>query len=99
MTFTFNKIKINSQPLQEYLGDYKFKSKTHQDESCPDGLCKASMYALLVTEELQSWPEQSTRIRTWLTVPEAAEKCRHAWMKEALLEGFSKWYDRHSGEK
>lgn len=46
--------------LKDCLGVYEFKSKTHQDESCPEGLCKASMYALLVMEELELWPEQST---------------------------------------
>lgn len=82
--------------MKDCLGVYEFKSKTHQDESCPEGFCKASMYALLVTEELDSWPEQSTRRRKWLTIPEAAENCRHAWMREALLQGFSKWHDQHS---
>ncbi|CAL5420680.1 unnamed protein product [Camellia sinensis] len=78
--------------LLHFLGYYKFKSKTLQDEFSPEGLCKASMFALLVKEELQSWPEQSTRQRTWLTIPEAIERCRHPWMREALEDGFSKWH-------
>ncbi|KAK3038943.1 hypothetical protein RJ639_027428 [Escallonia herrerae] len=79
--------------LMEFLGYYDFKSKTHQDEYSPEGLCKASMFALLVKEELESWPEQSTRSRTWLTIPEAVERCRHPWMRDALTKGFSKWHD------
>ncbi|GAB2210090.1 hypothetical protein Droror1_Dr00015343 [Drosera rotundifolia] len=74
------------------LGCYNFKSKTLQDEHCPEGLCKAEMFALLVKEELRSWPEQSTRQRTWLTVPEALNNCRHEWMHRALKEGFIKWH-------
>ncbi|KAM7267192.1 hypothetical protein ACFE04_009358 [Oxalis oulophora] len=70
--------------LRDFVGSYHFKSKTHQDEFCPEGLCTASMFALYVTEELESWPEQSTRSRQWLPVSEAVENCRHAWMKEAL---------------
>lgn len=50
------------------------------------------MYALHVEEELESWPEKSHRERSWLTIPEAIECCRHAWMREALEKGFSKWY-------
>ena len=50
------------------------------------------MFALLVKEELESWPEQDHRQRSWLTVPEASECSRHAWMREALEEGFSKWH-------
>ncbi|GFS44321.1 nudix hydrolase homolog 16 [Actinidia rufa] len=66
--------------LLHFLGYYKFTSKTHQDESSPEGLFKAARYALLVKDELQSWTEQSTWQRTWLTIPEALE------------EGFSKWH-------
>ncbi|KAK8357888.1 hypothetical protein V6Z12_A05G447000 [Gossypium hirsutum] len=77
--------------LLDFIGDYNFKSKTHEDEFSPEGLCKAAMFALLVKEELNSWPEQSTRIRSWLTISQAIQNCRHAWMKEALEYGFCKW--------
>ncbi|KAL7259224.1 hypothetical protein ACSBR1_005173 [Camellia fascicularis] len=78
--------------LMGFLGEFDFRSKTHQDEFSPEGLCRASMFALLVKEELESWPEQSTRSRKWLTISEAAKNCRHAWMRNALLQ-FSKWHD------
>ncbi|XP_035544734.1 nudix hydrolase 16, mitochondrial-like [Juglans regia] len=78
--------------LMHFLGYYIFKSKTLQDEFSPEGMCKAAMYALLVTEELQSWPEQSTRQRHWLTIPEAKKRCQYQWMRETLEEGFSKWH-------
>ncbi|KAH6819337.1 nudix hydrolase-like protein 16 [Perilla frutescens var. frutescens] len=78
--------------LVHFLGCYPFKSKTLQDEYSPEGLCRAAMYALHVKEELDSWPEKSHRERSWLTIPEAIECCRHAWMREALEKGFSKWY-------
>ncbi|KAJ0980972.1 hypothetical protein J5N97_009227 [Dioscorea zingiberensis] len=77
--------------LMKFLGDYCFKSKSHQDEFSPEGWCKAAMYALLVKEELCSWPEQSTRERQWITIPEALQQCRHKWMEEAL-EAFSEWH-------
>ncbi|CAK7336500.1 unnamed protein product [Dovyalis caffra] len=76
--------------LMDVIGYYQFKSKTHQDDSCPEGLCKAAMYALFVKEELESWPEQSTRTRRWLTIPEAVQSCRHKWMEDALKD-FSIW--------
>nr|CAB3456085.1 unnamed protein product [Digitaria exilis] len=50
-------------------------------------MCRAAVFALLVKEELASWPEQSTRQRCWLTVPEAVEQSRHPWMQEALVTG------------
>ncbi|KAK4797439.1 hypothetical protein SAY86_029765 [Trapa natans] len=84
--------------LKDLLGHYDFKSKTFQDEFCPEGLCKAAMFALFVKEELDSWPEQSIRERSWLTIPEAVERCRHPWMREALVGGFLEWHSRKMGE-
>ncbi|EPS66474.1 hypothetical protein M569_08304 [Genlisea aurea] len=78
--------------LMHFLGCYSFKSKTLQDEYSPEGLCRAAMYALHVKEELEFWPEKSQRKRSWLLIPEAIECCRHSWMREALENGFQKWY-------
>ncbi|CAN6180537.1 unnamed protein product [Urochloa humidicola] len=76
--------------LVKLLGFYDFKSKQ------PEGMCRAAVFALHVKEELASWPEQSTRQRSWLTVPEAAERSRHPWMQEALVTGFSSWLENWS---
>ncbi|KAG5252700.1 nudix hydrolase [Salix suchowensis] len=38
--------------LLHFLGQYEFKSKTLQYRFSPEGLCKASVFALLVKEEL-----------------------------------------------
>ncbi|KAL8555250.1 hypothetical protein ACS0TY_003165 [Phlomoides rotata] len=75
--------------IVRFLGYYEFKSKTHQDEFSPEGWCRAAMFAMMVEEELGSWPEQDTRCRTWLSISEAANSCRHPWMREALMAGFS----------
>ena len=61
-------INIEATLCQDFLGYYEFRSKTLQDECSPEGLCKAAMFALFVKEELESWPEQSTRKRSWLVV-------------------------------
>lgn len=74
------------------MGHYFFKSKTLQDELSPEGLSKAAMFPLLVKEELEFWPEQNNRRRSWHSIPEATELCRHQWMKAALDEGFSRWF-------
>ncbi|CAN6209678.1 unnamed protein product [Urochloa humidicola] len=89
-------LMINSQSgpgllfPKKLLGFYDFKSKQ------PEGMCRAAVFALHVKEELASWPEQSTRQRSWLTVPEAAERSRHPWMQEALVTGFSAWLENWS---
>ncbi|MQM01220.1 hypothetical protein Taro_033972 [Colocasia esculenta] len=84
--------------IKGLLGYYYFKSRTQTDEFCPDGSCKAAMFPLLVKEELCSWPEQSTRKREWLTIPEAEKRCRHSWMQEALAEGFVKWHSENTAD-
>lgn len=78
--------------LKHFLGTYDFKSKTLQDDCSPEGLCKAYMFALHVKEELDTWPEQNLRQRSWITIPEAAECCRHPWMRQALQQGFATWH-------
>ncbi|GAU37593.1 hypothetical protein TSUD_365140 [Trifolium subterraneum] len=78
--------------LMDCLGCYEFRSKTHQDEFSPEGLCKAAMFALFVKEELELWPEQNTRNRSWLAVSEALGSLRHVWMRDAL-ERFCKWHE------
>lgn len=78
--------------LKEFLGKYEFRSKSQQDEFSPEGCCKAHMFALHVNEVLESWPEQSTRSRRWLTIPDAALKCADNWFKDAL-DKFSEYYE------
>ncbi|CAL9159118.1 unnamed protein product [Musa hybrid cultivar] len=42
------------------------------------------MFAMRVTEVLPQWPEMNARERKWVSVAEAREVCKHAWMSEAL---------------
>ncbi|CAA6663190.1 unnamed protein product [Spirodela intermedia] len=72
--------------IKDLLGHYYFKSRTLKDEFCPDGSCKAAMFPLLVKEELCSWPEQTET------------QCRHSWMQDALVEGFSKWHAKNTAD-
>lgn len=84
--------------LKEFLGDYDFTSKGNQDDFCPEGSCKASMFSLHVKEELCSWPEKSTRRREWLTIPEAKRRCRRPWMLKALGKFSEHYYDADSDD-
>ncbi|CAA2993116.1 nudix hydrolase 17, mitochondrial-like [Olea europaea subsp. europaea] len=66
--------------LGEKLGEWIFKSRSQEK------FHEGSMFPLLVTEELDVWPEKDVRRRIWMTVNEAKEVCAHWWMKEALDE-------------
>ncbi|KAI3453167.1 hypothetical protein Pfo_009830 [Paulownia fortunei] len=60
------------------LGRWIFKSKSR--ELYHEGF----MFPLLVTQQLDLWPEKCARKREWMSVAEAREACGQWWMKEAL---------------
>ncbi|XP_027098082.1 nudix hydrolase 17, mitochondrial [Coffea arabica] len=64
--------------VEDELGIWGFKSKSQGTYH------EGYMFPLLVTEQLDLWPEQNVRKRVWMTVAEAREVCKHWWMKEAL---------------
>ncbi|KAK8462255.1 hypothetical protein SEVIR_1G177500v4 [Setaria viridis] len=73
------------------LGHWVFKSKSSQNSTSPRGACKGYIFAMEVTEELESWPEQDTHSRRWVSSHsvrvspgEAYQLCRYDWMREAL---------------
>lgn len=67
------------------LGHWVFKSKSSQKKNCgPTGACKGYIFAMEVMEELESWPEQATHGRRWVSTREAYQLCRYDWMREAL---------------
>lgn len=66
------------------LGVWEFRSKSRQNSCSLEGGCRGYMFALEVTEELDSWPEMAGRHRKWLGPEEAFKLCRYDWMKDAL---------------
>lgn len=64
--------------VQHELGTWSYKSKSR------DIYHEGYMFPLLVTEQLELWPEKNSRQRVWMTVEEAKEVCDASWMKEAL---------------
>ncbi|XP_062223223.1 nudix hydrolase 12, mitochondrial-like isoform X2 [Phragmites australis] len=66
------------------LGHWVFKSKSSQNSNSPRGACKGYIFVMEVTEELESWPEQATHSRRWVSPGEAYQLCRYDWMREAL---------------
>jgi diphosphoinositol-polyphosphate diphosphatase len=55
------------------LGEWIFKSKSKQSSCGQEGSCKGFMFALQVTELLESWPEQITHGRRWVSM---SHRCR-----------------------
>lgn len=66
------------------IGEWEFRSKSRKELCDMEGGCKGLMFALEVTEELETWPEQEYRDRKWLNTKDAFEFCRYEWMREAL---------------
>ncbi|RWR73160.1 nudix hydrolase 12, mitochondrial-like protein [Cinnamomum micranthum f. kanehirae] len=71
---------------EKELGVWVFRSKSKENSCSTEGYCRGYMFALEVTEELESWPEQSSHERIWLSVEEAFRLCRYDWMRRALEE-------------
>ncbi|XP_039013103.1 nudix hydrolase 13, mitochondrial-like [Hibiscus syriacus] len=65
-------------------GVWEFRSKSKQNSCSLEGGCRGYMFALEVTEELDSWAEQITYNRKWVSPEEAYKLCRYDWMREAL---------------
>ncbi|KAG2454533.1 hypothetical protein HYH02_000380 [Chlamydomonas schloesseri] len=76
---------VLEEPL---LGIFSFASgKYHVQEgqgTAMQGRCKAYIYVMHVAEELPCWPESNDRQRVWCSISEAAQQCKHQWMREAL---------------
>ncbi|XP_057718280.1 nudix hydrolase 13, mitochondrial-like [Arachis stenosperma] len=68
------------------LGIWEFRSKSNLDLCCTEGGCKGYMFAMEVTEELHTWPEQNNRSRQWLNIKQAFSLSRYEWMCSALEE-------------
>ncbi|KAL6193472.1 hypothetical protein ACLB2K_034556 [Fragaria x ananassa] len=66
------------------LGQWEFRSKSKQNNGSLQGGCRGYMFALRVTEELDSWPEQAIYGRKWVSIEDAFRFCRYDWMREAL---------------
>ncbi|KHN46832.1 Nudix hydrolase 12, mitochondrial [Glycine soja] len=66
------------------LGIWEFRSKTSQDLCSVEGGCRGYMFALEVTEELETWPEQKNHARQWLNIKDAFKLSRYDWMCYAL---------------
>ncbi|PPD94800.1 hypothetical protein GOBAR_DD08193 [Gossypium barbadense] len=78
-------VKIVMLKLQEDpLGVWEFRSKSRQNCCNMEGGCRGYMFALEVTEELDSWAEQTSYKRQWLSPEEAYKFCRYDWMRDAL---------------
>ncbi|XP_052879267.1 nudix hydrolase 13, mitochondrial-like isoform X3 [Gossypium arboreum] len=78
-------------PKEDPLGVWEFRSKSRQNCCNMEGGCRGYMFALEVTEELDSWAEQTSYKRKWVSnkkpklFPEEAYKfCRYDWMRDAL---------------
>ncbi|OIT21933.1 PREDICTED: nudix hydrolase 18, mitochondrial-like [Nicotiana attenuata] len=84
---------IGEVEVQEFLGTWSFKSKSQGT------FHEGHMFPLLVTDELDDWPEKTVRKRLWLKFSEAREVCWHSWMKEALDVFASKLTKRNKEEE
>ncbi|KAK7380695.1 hypothetical protein VNO78_33210 [Psophocarpus tetragonolobus] len=66
------------------LGRWEFRSKSSNDSCSQEGWCRGYMFALKVTEELETWAEQKDHNRQWVNIKDAFRLSRYDWMCKAL---------------
>ncbi|KAM1058326.1 hypothetical protein ACFX13_023552 [Malus domestica] len=82
----FEEAGVKGNLRETPLGVWEFRSKS-REEMCSlslEGGCRGYMFALEVTQELDTWPEHQNRDRKWLSIKEAFRVCRYEWMRKAL---------------
>ncbi|XP_050235231.1 nudix hydrolase 13, mitochondrial [Mercurialis annua] len=84
---------------EEPLGVWHFRSKSKENLCSLEGGCKGFMFALEVTEELETWPERENRDRIWLNIDDAFKFCRYEWMREALEKFLIVMEDENKAER
>jgi len=93
---TVEEAGVRGQLEEPAIGIFHFQSgkPSAHEASQHQGRCIAHMYVMHVEEELAVWPEGHERQRVWCPLVEAASKCRHEWMRDALMM----WVRRHGWE-
>ena len=66
----------------EFVSASRLKAGAEREES----KCVARVFTMKVKTEYVSWPEMGVRTRHWLTPEEAWRRCKHDWMRRALVE-------------
>lgn len=83
---TLEEAGVRGSLEQLKLGVFPFSSgKEERMRNVHQGRCLAHMFILHVAEELEEWPESADRQRAWCSLRDAVRRCRHQWMREALL--------------
>ena len=66
----------------EFVSASRLKAGAEREES----KCVARVFTMKVKTEYANWPEMGVRTRHWLTPEEAWRRCKHDWMRRALVE-------------
>jgi len=66
---------------------YEFTSRSKIKSGCDpiEAKCIAHVFTMHVTEVLEHWPEEGERTRYWLSPRDAWLRCKHDWMRDALV--------------
>ena len=66
---------------------YEFTSRSKLKAGCDpvEATCIAHVFTMHVTEVLEHWPEEGERARYWLSPSEAWRRCKHDWMRDAMV--------------
>ena len=72
---------VRGDIFSDPLGPFPLPPKKAPGSAAPGA---ATMFALHVREELDTWPEGAQRARVWLPLAVAVAAPKHAWMRDAV---------------
>jgi diphosphoinositol-polyphosphate diphosphatase len=67
---------------------YEFVSASRLEAGAEgeESKCVARVFTMKVKTEYANWPEMGVRTRHWLTPEDAWRRCKHDWMRRALVD-------------
>ena len=67
---------------------YEFysRSRVRAGAEGDEARCVAHVFTMRVLEEHERWPEDGVRTRYWLDPLDAWRRCKHDWMRQALVD-------------
>lgn len=81
----FEEAGVEGRVGEEALGSYRYSKLVRSKRGTKAIPCEVAVYPLLVERELDQWPEQGQRQRSWFTPSEAALLVEEAGLVTIML--------------
>lgn len=77
----FEEAGVEGSPEKQAFGTYEYE----KTEIKGGGLCRVSVFPMVVDRILDKWPEKDARKREWMTIDKAAEAVNEGDLRDLIL--------------